>query len=111
MTEQENAFPQPRKIELIVDPHNPLTPRFTPRQIQVLEGLANGKPRKEVAQKLGISPRTVNTHIDGIRAILIGSKPEIFDRVYQVTGRRPIAHYNWIISLVVDGVLIPKPKN
>jgi two-component system response regulator FixJ len=35
---------------------------LTPRERQVLEGLVNGFTNKQIAQQLGLSARTVETH-------------------------------------------------
>lgn len=39
---------------------------LTSRQTQVLRGIASGATAKEVASRLGISPKTVETHRAGI---------------------------------------------
>ena len=39
---------------------------LTPRQRQVLAALAEGKPRKVIAEDLNISPGTVNAHLEDI---------------------------------------------
>lgn len=38
--------------------------RLTPRESEVLEGLADGRSNKEIARHLGISPGTVKTHVE-----------------------------------------------
>ncbi len=38
--------------------------RLTPRENEVLAGLADGRTNKEIAQRLGISPGTVKTHVE-----------------------------------------------
>ncbi len=44
--------------------------RLSPREIEVLEALAQGMCYEEIAAHLGISPRTVNTHLHRIYAKL-----------------------------------------
>ncbi len=39
-----------------------VTPRLTPRERQVLSLVAHGYTSKEIGEKLGISPRTAETH-------------------------------------------------
>jgi DNA-binding NarL/FixJ family response regulator len=65
--------------------HQPLTTR----EIEVLSLLAEGKRDKEIAQDLGISPRTTQVHI---RSIF--SKLEVHDRTAALTTaiRRGIIH-------------------
>lgn len=41
---------------------SPRRPLFTPRQRQVLKGLANGQSTKQIAAEFGISVKTVETH-------------------------------------------------
>jgi DNA-binding CsgD family transcriptional regulator len=41
--------------------------RATPRQVQVLALVAEGLSDKEIAEKLGVSPRTVRTHLERVR--------------------------------------------
>lgn len=40
--------------------------RLTPRQREVFQELAHGLDSKEAAEKLGVSKRTVDFHLDGI---------------------------------------------
>src|SRR5919201_55179 len=44
--------------------------RLTPREIEVLQELAGGKPTGDVADALGISPLTVQSHVKSILAKL-----------------------------------------
>ena len=39
-----------------------VTPRLTPRERQVLSLVAHGYTSREIGEKLGISPRTAETH-------------------------------------------------
>ncbi len=42
--------------------------QLTPREREVLERIANGDTNKEIAKRLGISPRTVETHRESLMA-------------------------------------------
>ena len=46
------------------------TPQFTPREMDVLQGLVEGLSNKELANRLSVSPRTINYHLDNIFAKL-----------------------------------------
>ena len=41
---------------------------LSPREIEVIQGLANGEGQKAIAQRLGISQTTVKRYTAGIRA-------------------------------------------
>jgi DNA-binding NarL/FixJ family response regulator len=43
-----------------------LARQLTPRELEVLEMLARGAGGGEIAQRLGVSPNTVRTHVQGI---------------------------------------------
>ena len=43
-----------------------LARQLTPRELEVLEMLARGASGGEIAQRLGVSPNTVRTHVQGI---------------------------------------------
>lgn len=47
-------------------PHPATTPELTPRERQVLVGIAEGLTNKEIADRLGLSVRTVETHREHI---------------------------------------------
>lgn len=51
--------------------------QLTPRQKQVLAGIGTGRPRKQVADDLKMSPGTLRTHCESIfRRLNIHSAPE-----------------------------------
>lgn len=64
-------FDTPRQVL----PQN-LLPELTPREIEVLTHIADGKSNKEIAVELIISPKTVRNHISNIY-----SKLQVTDRV------------------------------
>lgn len=63
----------------------PQLPRLTPRERDVLRGVARGLSNKEVARELGLSPDTVKDHV----ASLFG-KLEVGDRVALLNRSREL---------------------
>jgi two-component system, NarL family, nitrate/nitrite response regulator NarL len=49
--------------ETAAEPTNPLAQKLTPRELQVLEGLTEGKANKEIARDLDLSEPTVKLHV------------------------------------------------
>jgi len=49
---------------------NPNLDRLTPRQLHILRLLGEGKNGNEIAEALGVSPRTIEYHRAGIRRAL-----------------------------------------
>jgi DNA-binding NarL/FixJ family response regulator len=49
-----------------MDPHRPGVPNLTPREQTVLMAAADGLTAREIGRKLGVSERTVTTHLDHI---------------------------------------------
>ena len=47
-------------------PHESPAEELTPRELQVLQLLAEGQPNKEIARRLGISEHTVKFHVNAI---------------------------------------------
>jgi DNA-binding CsgD family transcriptional regulator len=57
-------------------------PLLTPRQTRILELVAGGRPDRNVARALGISTRTVHTHLQHIyRALDVTSRTEALARI------------------------------
>lgn len=67
------------------------SPTLTPREVQVVELIAQGMRNKEIAVSLGISEETVQVHVRNILA-----KLKVQDRtaVVQVAIRRGIIHFS-----------------
>ena len=59
---------------------------LSPREIEVLEGLATGESNKEMARRLEISPNTVKTHVASIYG-----KLEVQRRVQAIEKARLLA--------------------
>jgi DNA-binding NarL/FixJ family response regulator len=60
------------------------THTLTVREVEVLQGLANGLSQREIAQQLIISPKTVGTHIQRILGKLrVHSRAEAVAAAYQ----------------------------
>ena len=59
--------------------------KLTDREAEVLFFLIRGKVTKKIAQILKISPRTVETHVDGLKAKFgAASQPELIDKAIQL---------------------------
>lgn len=69
------SYGEPR---LVIGP--PLDETLTPTQTEILEGIANGICRKRIAIVRGVSPKTINAHMDNI-----------LERIGRLTGIRPLA--------------------
>lgn len=84
----------------------PINP-FTQRQGQVLQGLADGKSLQEIADALGITKKTVATHLYGGK--VTGEKPQVIKGVYnvveEITGKRPVDKTQLITRLIGDVLL------
>ena len=65
------------------------TAELTPREAEVAALVADRRSNKAVARELGISPRTVTTHLSNMyRKLEIGSRGELVDMVRE--GRLPV---------------------
>lgn len=60
------AWPAPRADDLPVHDEGSLIEALTPREIEVLDLVAEGLPNKAVAARLGISDQTVKFHLASI---------------------------------------------
>lgn len=66
---------------------------LTGRQVEVVELIAAGLSNTEVAQRLGISPRTAKAHTDSIRRKLGVSRRRYIPAAFRVlTGEDPLAN-------------------
>ena len=65
-------------------------PKFTPRQRQVVQLIALGCSNSEIAQRLGISPRTAKAHSDVLRMKLgVSRRRQIPAAFRELTGEDP----------------------
>jgi DNA-binding NarL/FixJ family response regulator len=59
--------------------------RLTPRELEIAELVAQGFTNKEVADKLGISWKSVNSQVHVILLVLhIGSRKQVAERLAQL---------------------------
>jgi DNA-binding NarL/FixJ family response regulator len=69
------AFSAPEHAEPHADPE---LEQLTPRERDVLHHLARGYPYKRIASRLGISPRTVETHVSSVlRKLQLSTRHEL----------------------------------
>ncbi len=61
-----DARPDPDPLWPDGDDDDAIDEPLTPREVQVLELLAEGLPNKAIAQRLGISDQTVKFHVSSI---------------------------------------------
>jgi ATP/maltotriose-dependent transcriptional regulator MalT len=67
-------------------------PKFTKRQIEVIELIAAGCSNEEVGERLGISPRTAKAHSDVLRQKLGVTRRRQIPVAYRaLTGEDPLA--------------------
>jgi DNA-binding NarL/FixJ family response regulator len=73
-------------------PQNGDGPALTPRELEVLELLADGLPNAEIAKRLFISPKTVGTHVAHIYEKLgVRSRVEALTAGYRHRLLEPVA--------------------
>ena len=71
--------------------HDAELDQLTPRERDVLHHLARGYPYKRIGARLGISPRTVETHVSSVL------------RKLQLSSRHELSRWASIRGLVDDG--------
>jgi DNA-binding NarL/FixJ family response regulator len=71
--------------------HDAELDQLTPRERDVLHHLARGYPYKRIGARLGISPRTVETHVSSVL------------RKLQLSSRHELSHWASVRGLVDDG--------
>ena len=65
--------------------------QFTPRQRQVIQLIAEGCSNVEIAERLGVSPRTAKAHSDVLRSKLgVGRRRQIPLAFRNATGENPL---------------------
>jgi DNA-binding CsgD family transcriptional regulator len=65
--------------------------RFTDRQRQVIQLIAEGCSNEEIAARLGVTPRTAKAHCDTLRSKLGVSRRRHIPLAYRsVTGQDPL---------------------
>ena len=70
---------------LFAAPQNPLPPRLTARQSQVLSALADGLTTRQMALRFGLSQRMVTLHIAALKTRLqVQSRAEIIRRAKEL---------------------------
>jgi DNA-binding NarL/FixJ family response regulator len=70
---------------LFASPQTPLPPHLSPRQFQVLAGLAEGLTTRQMALRLGLSQRMISLHIAALKTRLqVQSRPELIRRAKEL---------------------------
>jgi DNA-binding CsgD family transcriptional regulator len=65
--------------------------QFTPRQLQVIQLIAEGCSNAEIAERLGISPRTAKAHSDILRTKLRVTRRRHIPLAFRnATGESPL---------------------
>jgi DNA-binding CsgD family transcriptional regulator len=65
---------------------------LTPRQRQIIRLLATGLSDSEIAERLGIAPRTVRAHCDALRVKLgVEKRRQLLFAYREITGNDPFA--------------------
>jgi DNA-binding CsgD family transcriptional regulator len=73
--------------------------QFTPRQQQVIRLIAEGCSNAEIAERLGISPRTAKAHSDILRTKLRVTRRRQIPLAYKnATGESPLEDLEQVVS-------------
>lgn len=71
-------------LEALVAP----PPSLTPRERQVLAGVAERKPNATIADELGLSPKTVKTHLsDVLKQLGVANRTQAALAAHRFIGR------------------------
>ena len=74
--------------------------RFTERQRQVVRLIASGCSNVEIAERLGVSPRTAKAHSDVLRTKLGVSRRRQIPAAYrEATGDDPLGHLEAVLGV------------
>ena len=75
-------------------------PHFTVRQRQVIHLIAEGCSNVEIADRLGVSPRTAKAHADALRAKLrVHRRRQIPAAFRDVTGENPLESLEVLVGV------------
>jgi ATP/maltotriose-dependent transcriptional regulator MalT len=82
--------------------------RFTERQRQVVRLIASGCSNLEIAERLGVSPRTAKAHSDVLRAKLGVSRRRQIPAAYrEATGEDPLESLEAALGVRDDSRTLP----
>ena len=82
--------------------------RFTERQRQVVRLIAAGCSNLEIAERLGVSPRTAKAHADVLRSKLGVSRRRQIPAAYrEATGEDPLQSLEAAIGVRDDSRTLP----
>jgi ATP/maltotriose-dependent transcriptional regulator MalT len=77
--------------------------RFTERQRQVVRLIAVGCSNLEIAERLGVSPRTAKAHADVLRSKLgVSRRRQIPAAFREATGENPLESFEAALSVRDD---------
>jgi len=90
-TPNDHLASAPRLGNIFVVTNDLNIPRFTARQMQVVTLIAEGCSNVEIADSLGVSPRTAKAHCDVLRSKLrVSKRRQIPLACRSATGHDPL---------------------